>query len=191
MKRKKKGENEYYLSLLFRGLAILVVTLNFNLIYTIFTPITVYLSYYLTSLFYDTIQIGNSIGVGGIGFNIINACVAGAAYYLLFLLILGLKDLSFKKGIKMLLSGFAILLVANVLRIFLLIVLNIEFGENYFEAVHLAFWNFISGIFIFLIWIFLVKKFKERDIPYWSDIKYLYSKSSLKNSKSKVNKRHN
>ena len=85
---KKRKISNYYSDLFIRLFAILVVTLNFNLFYVVLTPITLYLSYFFANLFYNAIIVGNSIGIEGWGFNIIDACVAGAAYYLLFLLIL-------------------------------------------------------------------------------------------------------
>ena len=188
-KNLKKGKtNNYYSDLFIRLFGILLVTLNFNLFYVILTPITLYLSYFLANLFYDAVIVGNSIGVNGFGFNIIDACVAGAAYYLLFLLVMGLKECSWIKRAKMFFSGALILLVVNVIRILILILLNIELGHNYFEAVHLVFWNFMSGVFIFLIWIFLIKRFKAGGVPFLSDIKYLFSNSLFKRNKSKVKK---
>ena len=187
---KKRKTNNYYSDLFIRLLGILLVTLNFNLFYVILTPITLYLSYFLANLFYNAVIVGSAIGVDGFGFNIINACVAGAAYYLLFLFVMGLKDCSWTKRVKMFFSGAFILLAVNVIRIFILMVLNLELGHSYFEAVHLIFWNFMSGIFIFLIWIFLVKKFKAGGIPFLSDIRFLFDNSLLKRNKSKVKKRN-
>jgi exosortase/archaeosortase family protein len=185
---KKRKISNYYSDLFIRLFAILVVTLNFNLFYVVLTPITLYLSYFFANLFYNAIIVGNSIGIEGWGFNIIDACVAGAAYYLLFLLIIGLKKCSWTKRIKMFVSGALILLAVNVIRIMILIFLNLELGHSYFEAVHLVFWNFMSGAFIFLIWVFLVKKFKAEGVPFLSDIKYLFENSLLKRNKSKIKK---
>ena len=84
--------------------------------------------------------------------------------------------------------GSLLILAMNLLRIIILIVLDIEFGKDYFDAVHLLFWNFVSGIYIALVWIFLVKKFKVSMVPYYSDLKYFFDKSLLKRSKSKINK---
>jgi exosortase/archaeosortase family protein len=186
--RKRKKNANYYSDLFIRLFAILLVTINFNLFYVVLAPITLYLSYFIINIFYDAVIIGHSIGVSGFGFNIIDACVAGAAYYLLFFLTIGLKDSSWTKRAKMFFSGALILLVVNVLRIFTLVFLNLEFGRSYFEAVHLLFWNFMSGIFIFLIWLFLIKKFKVDGIPFLLDIKYLFENSLLKRNKPKVKK---
>ena len=76
--------------------------------------------------------------------------------------------------------GSLLILGMNLLRIIILIVLDVEFGKDYFDAVHLIFWNFVSGVYIALVWIFLVKKFKVSKIPYYSDLKYFYKKSFLR-----------
>jgi exosortase/archaeosortase family protein len=179
---------KYYYSLITRFLLALVVTLNYPLFYVILAPITLYLSYFILNLFYDTILIGSSIGVNGLGFKFIEACVAPAAYYLLFVLIIGLKDLDWKSGLKMFFYGSLLILAMNVLRIIILIVLDVEFGKSYFDAVHLVFWTFLSGLYVALVWIFLVKRFRVRKIPFYSDLNYFYKKSLLKRSKTKVNK---
>jgi exosortase/archaeosortase family protein len=173
----------YYKNLLIRFLVALIVTLNYSMIYIVLTPVTIYLTYLILNLFYNVLVIDNSIGINGIGFKFIRACIAGAAYYLLFLLIIGLKDINWKKRLNMLLTGSLLILVMNIIRIVVLIVLAVEFGKNYFDAVHLIFWNFVSGAYIALVWIFLVKAFKVDKIPFYSDIKFLYDQSSLKNRK--------
>ena len=173
----------YYSNLIIRFLIALIVTLNYNLFYVILMPITVYLSYFILNLFYSPLLIGNSIGINNIGYNFIGACVASAAYYLLFILIIGIKQLNWKRGLKMFFVGSLLILAMNVLRVVILIVLSTEFGKNYFDAVHLIFWNFVSGVYVAFVWIFLVKKFKVDKIPFYSDLKYLYKKSLFKQTK--------
>jgi exosortase/archaeosortase family protein len=173
----------YYKNLIIRFLVILVISLNFIWFYVVLTPITIYLSYLLVGLFYSVVLVGDSLGINGIGFKFVEACVAGAAYYLLLLLVIGLKDISWIRRAKMFLLGGLLLLAVNLLRVFILIVLDLELGKNYFDAVHLIFWNFVSAIAVVLIWIFLVKKFKIESIPFVSDIKYFYERSLLKKRK--------
>ncbi|MBT3690681.1 pacearchaeosortase [Candidatus Woesearchaeota archaeon] len=180
--------NKYYYQLIMRFLIILIVTFGYSAFYVSLAPITIYLSYFLLNLFYDAVLIRNSIGVEDMGFRFIEACVAPAAYYLLFVLVIGLKDLEWKKGLKMFLLGCLLILGMNLLRIIILVILNVEFGTNYFDLVHLILWNFVSGIYIAIVWIFLVKKFKVDKIPYYSDLKYFYEKSFLKKKKAKIKK---
>ncbi len=186
MRKKRKKKDSYIIDLIIRVLALIFVSLNFGVFYFVFSPITVYLSYFLTKIFYDSVLIGNTIGIGTVGFNFIEACVAGAAYYLLFILVMGIKDIKWLDRLKVFVVGVLLILTMNLIRVLVLIILNVELGENYFDAVHLVFWNFLSGIFIALVWIFLVKKYKLGEIPYYADIKYLYGKSLLKKRKAKV-----
>ena len=184
--------NKYYNNLVIRFIMLLIVTVGYPLFYTILLPITLYPSYFILNLFYDVLIIGNSLGINNIGFKFIEACVAGAAYYLLFLLVIGTKDLSWKKGLKMFFLGVLLILGMNVLRISILVNIAVELGKNYFDSVHLLFWNFVSGIYIAIVWIILVKLFKVKKIPYYSDLKYFYDKSLLKKrKKSKVKRRNN
>jgi exosortase/archaeosortase family protein len=185
MKEKKRKSN-YLVDLIIRLLALIFVSLNFGVFYFVFTPITVYLSYFLTKIFYDSVLIGNTIGIGSVGFNFIEACIAGAAYYLLFILIMGIKEIKWLDRLKVFVVGALLILGMNLIRVLVLIMLNVELGKNYFDAVHLVFWNFLSGVFIALVWIFLVKKYKLGEIPYFEDIKYLYNNSFLKKRKSEV-----
>ncbi|MDP6642009.1 MAG: pacearchaeosortase, partial [Candidatus Nanoarchaeia archaeon] len=104
---------------------------------------------------------------------IISACVATSAYHLLFGLVIFTKDIKLKTSIYLVLFGSIAIFLANILRIDLLIYIFLEFGKNFFEKVHLFLWQFVSSIYVALIWIFLVKKFKIKTIPIYSDIKHL------------------
>ena len=55
--------------------------------YFIFTPLTIYPVYFLLSLFLDTSLIGNIILIGEFPIELIPACIAGSAYYLLLILV--------------------------------------------------------------------------------------------------------
>jgi hypothetical protein len=73
----------------------------------------------------------------------------------------------------------------NILRIDLLIAAFVSLGKEWFDTIHLVFWKFVSGVYVALVWIFLSKKYKIRSIPIYTDIKYLYNKSFLKNRSEK------
>lgn len=180
MMEKPKRKSNYLVDLIIRLLVLIFVSLNFGVFYVVLSPITIYLSYFLTKIFYDPVLIGNAIGIGNVGFNFVEACVAGAAYYLLFLLVMGIKEIKWINRLKVFVVGSLLVLGMNLIRVLVLIILNVELGKNYFDAVHLVFWNFLSGAFIAIVWIFLVKKYKLGEIPYYADIKYLYGKSLLK-----------
>lgn len=178
----------YHKELIIRFFIILIVTLCYPLFFVVLAPITIYITYLLLNIFYEVILIGNSIGIGYYAYNFIEACIAPAAYYLLFVLIMGIKGLKWKKGVNMFLLGSLLILGMNIIRIIVLILLNVELGKAYFDAIHMVFWNFLSGIYIAIVWIFLVKKYKIGEIPYWDDLSHFYNKSLLKRNKSKVKK---
>lgn len=159
------------------GIAVLV-TLFYPFYILFLAPLTLYGSAYLLklagySVLIDLANMKFLVGCGTI--EIISACVAVSAYYLLFLLVVFTKDLGLKKSLKVFFTGALILYLANILRIGFLTVILIESGKTWFDMLHLAFWYFVSGLFVALTWIFLVLKFKIKNIPAYSDIKYLYS----------------
>lgn len=139
-------------------------------------PLTVYPSYFLINLFYDIQLVGNSFFIENSVINVVPACIAVIAYALLFLLIIFTKDLSFIKSVKIFFVGGLLILAMNVLRTVLLSVILVEFGSNLFEDVHLLFWNFVSGAYVAFVWIFLVFRFKIKEIPIYGDLKYLYKR---------------
>ena len=165
-------------NLIVRVIIAIVVTSVYNFFYNIFTPATVYGSWILLKLFgYSGSIIGNVMTIRNANFIFIEACIALAAYYLLFLLVIFTKDLSLKQSIKLLVIGSGLILIMNVIRIDLLIILFLEAGKMYFDFIHMVFWKFIAGIYVALVWIFLSKRFKIKTIPFYSDLKELYGKS--------------
>ncbi len=173
---------KYPEKLLLRVLIIFLLFLIYDYVYIIALPITTYLSFIFLNIFqYSPTLANNAISIGNTNFNFIPACVALPAYYLLLLLILTTKDLDFKKSAKILAYGSILILAMNIIRIDLLIAAFISLGKHWFDSIHLVFWKFVSGIYVALVWIFLSKKYKIKTIPVYSDIKYLYEKSILKN----------
>lgn len=157
-------------------LRVILCFIPLQLFYIIFTPITVYSTYFLLKL-YNPSLIGDTITIGSSQFDIVSACVAGFVYLLLLMLVLLTKNIKLLTRIKMILLGFLLLLVFNILRIDFLIFLTLNYGVEAFESVHMLFWNLFSGAFVAVIWIVLVSIFKIKDIPIYSDLKYLYKKS--------------
>ena len=173
---------KYLEKLSLRILIILLLFLIYDYIYLIALPITTYLSFiFLKLLQYSPTLLNNSISINNTTFSFIPACVALPAYYLLLILILTTKDLDFKKSTKLFFFGSLLILVMNILRIDLLIAAFISFGKHWFDTLHLVFWKFVSGIYVALVWIFLTRIYKIKSIPAYTDIKYLYEKSILKN----------
>ncbi len=110
---------------------------------------------------------------------IIEACVAGSAYYLILIFNLALPKIKLHKRLKMISFAFIVLLFINILRIFSL---SLMFAGDFylFDMAHKLFWYLGSIIFVVGIWFAEVKLFKIKEIPIYSDIKLLYKKSNLK-----------
>lgn len=181
-KKRKKSDKEFY-KLLLRYIFLIAVAIpNLWLFYKIFTPLTIYPAYFLFNIFFGATLLGNTILVGGkscFPIEIIPACVAGAAYYLLLIFNLSIPNIKIKKRLSMIIFAFGTLLIANILRIFILGFMFIS-ESAYFDITHKITWNLLSGIFIALIWIAEVKIFKIKEIPIYSDLRFLYKASSLK-----------
>lgn len=144
---------------------------NFYLIYKTLTPLTVNTVNFILSFFTNPNLIGNTISLpGGATLKIINACVAGSAFYLLLLLALTTSDIKPKIRIKMIFFSFVIFFTLNILRILILIPM---IGRPYFEAVHWFFWNILSTIIVVAIWLGVIKFYKIKTIPVYSDLKYI------------------
>lgn len=169
---------DYRLNLLIRGgLAVLI---PYNLLLYIFKPLTLYINYVLLYIVgYNPIISFDSILVGKTTLIFAPACIAVSAYYLLLLLVLFTKCIVFKKRIYCFLLGSLLILILNVIRIFILSLLVINYHQEWFELIHMLFWYAVSGVYVALIWIFLVHKFKIKSIPIYSDLEYLYKKSIL------------
>ena len=169
---------EYYKNLGTRVL--LAFLLNPVVFYFIFAPITLFLSYLILLGYHPIVSFAeNTILIKGTLLNFVKGCIAPSAYYLLTLLVLFSKDISWKKRAKVWFIGAMLLLGMNLLRISIVVFVLLNFGKNGFDAIHIFFWEFVSTIYVFLVWIFLIKKFKIKGIPVYDDIKILYEKSIL------------
>jgi len=154
---------------------VLVAIPNLWLFYLIFTPLTAYPVYWLLSLPYDASILSNNIILinQAISIELVEACIAGAAYYLLLILNLSTPKIKIKKRIKILLLAFASFLIVNILRIFFLSLFAVS-GSSFFDITHMIFWYALSTIFVVAIWFAEVKAFKIKDIPFYSDLRFLY-----------------
>ncbi len=166
---------KYEFDLILRvALALLLGIFN-NIFYVVFTPLTLFYSWFLLDAFHPSILIGNTIHTSyGISLKFIDACTAGAAYLLLFLLILLTKGIDWKVRFEMMAWGSIAFLVANIARIGVLFYILFVYGQNMFDSVHLIFWKIVSTVIVFAIWVWLIKKFKIKTIPVYSDVKYLW-----------------
>ena len=175
-----KKENRQVTDIILRYLLILLSTFNgFFVFYFLMTPLTVIFSSLIIDLFYDAIISGNNLMVQGVSINIVDSCVAGAAYFLLFFLNMSIPNIKLSRRFEMILVSFSILLLANVLRIFFLTFWLVR-GYANFELIHNFLWHFVSIAFVLIIWFGEVKFYKINKFPGYSDIKFIFSKSLLK-----------
>ena len=147
---------------------------NLYLFYLIFTPLTIYVIYFLLDLFMDVSLVGNSIIFSGCtSIEIIGACVAGSAYYLLLILNLSVPKIKLKQRIQMIAFAFSSLFLLNIIRILILSLLLVS-NSPIFDATHKIFWYALSTIFVVGLWFYEVKLFKIKSIPIYSDLKFLF-----------------
>ncbi len=149
-------------------LTIIILIIPINIFYILLLKPTLYLS----SIPFNTIITQDSLIINSIRFIFIPACIATAAYYLFTILTL-LTNINLKKTIKLLVSGFLLIFIANIIRIIILIQLYITKNIQLFNTLHFFFWNIVSTIYIVIIWIILTKTLKIKEIPVYSYIKHI------------------
>ncbi len=168
--------NFQFLDLVVRYVLIFLAGLNgLFLFYFIFSPLTFKLSALFFSFFgsVKTFYALNLILFNQTAIELIGACVAGSAYYLLFILAISTRNVLFKKRLLILLFTFSLLLLFNILRI---VIMGLIAGSKFFDEVHMLFWYFISIFFVVCIWFLAVKIFKIKEIPVYSDVKFLLAR---------------
>lgn len=162
-----------------RYLIIVLIALpNLFLFYYIFTPLTIYPLFGLFKVLFGNVSLtGNVFLIGNLSIEIIKACVAGSSYYLLFILNLSIPKTPLKKRLNMILFSFTFLLILNIMRIFILSLILVYFPQtpSLFDITHRLFWYFGATIFVVLVWFIQVKKFNIKEIPIYSDIRYLFN----------------
>lgn len=181
-----KNTDKTILGLFARYLFLVLVAFpSFWIFYFIFTPLTVYPVHFLLNLFFNASLFSQTIIIVSqkISIELIEACIAGSAYYLLLILNLSTPGIKAKTRIYITLLSFSSFLIVNVLRIFLLSILAIS-KSSLFGIAHIVFWYLLSTIFIVGIWFAQVKIFKIKNIPLYTDMKFLYSQSIIKKRKS-------
>ncbi|MCR4327161.1 MAG: pacearchaeosortase [Nanoarchaeota archaeon] len=174
-KRLKKG-----LEILFRYLFVLFISFfAIEVIYDIFLPLTKYPVFYFLDIFFEAFLILDSIIIGDYTLEIFGACVASSAYFLFFILNLATPGIEISKRVKMILFSFLVFLVINIIRIIFLGVLFVN-ASPYFDFFHKLLWYAGSTVLVVGVWFFEVKFFKIKEIPFYTDLKYLYNHSTLK-----------
>jgi len=173
----KKTEDPYkkynIFLILLRYLIALGLILTLPVIYKILTPATVYPVAFLLNIIYNQVEVvKNLILINGVtAIEIISSCVAGSAFLLLIILNLAVP-MKPRKRFLSLLSSLIILYVLNILRIFFFSIL-LEINFTYFDFTHKLFWYALSIVFVIAIWFFIVYLSRIREVPVYSDIRYI------------------
>lgn len=153
-------------------LLVLLALGNLYLFYIIFTPLTVYpVSWILHQAYGAVLLEGNVLFLNGHYVEIITACIAGAAYYLLVILNLT-TPMNFRKRLVSLAFLLLAFLILNILRIIAFAAL-LESGSLYFNLAHEAVWYFGSTLLVIFIWFANILIFRIRGIPVYSDVMYV------------------
>ncbi len=157
---------------------------NLYIFNIILKPLNYDLLYFVLSIFGRTAIIGEYILARGTLIELIPACLASSAFYLLFILLMSIQEIKPLKRVALVLSAFLTLFILNFLRIIILIIF---IGSPSFEALHWTLWHIISTLFVVGIWFAIIKLEKIKSRPFYSDLKFLYG--SIKNSKKSKGKR--
>lgn len=147
-----------------------------NILYTLFTPLTVYSVYGILHQLGETVLLSSTLLLfNGSYIELIPACIGGLAYFLLLALVLA-TPLSWKRTIYLLITLWISFLVINILRIVVFAVLVTE-GYRYFNQAHMLVWILGGTLFVVLIWIMITRLFKIQAIPFYTDVLFLKNKT--------------
>ena len=150
-----------------RYFVVFIVGLGDLFLLTLFlSPATVGVVYWILKMFGEVIFESGVFYFNGFDFEIIGACIATSAYYLLFLLVMITQKIELKKRLLMLGCGFLSLFLLNVSRILIMISL---YWSSVFADVHWWLWHIFSIIFVVGIWFLMVKIFRIKSTPFWDD----------------------
>lgn len=161
----------YKWQLIYRMGIAFFLAIFFNWFYVLFKPLTLYPSYWILNLFTDATLLSNGIVKDQYFLNFVDACIAASAYFLLALLILFTDGITLRNRIYMFLLCSFMILSFNIFRIEILFYILFNYGTNIFHSIHILFWKFLSTLYVFLTWIFLIKVFNVKAIPVYSDYK--------------------
>jgi exosortase/archaeosortase family protein len=169
MKKKDKNYGFFY-GIFLRYFILLLSALLFYspLFYNTLLVLTIYPTNFLLGIFYNSGVSFNTIFIGSKSIEIIDACVAVSAYFLLFAL--NLLTPNIRKRVYSIIFSFILLLLFNILRISMLSMLFIN-QYAYFEVVHKVLWYSLNLLAVIGIWFLTAYLFKVKSIPVYSDFK--------------------
>ncbi|HLC31634.1 MAG TPA: pacearchaeosortase [Candidatus Nanoarchaeia archaeon] len=148
---------------------ILIALPHLELMYVLATPPTLLTVKLLLSLFYGATAAGTQFNLNGTIIEMVPACIAGAAYYLLLVLNLSIP-LQTPQRAKLLIYTMGGFFLFNIARIVLFAGLLTSYF-TLFDLAHKLVWYGGSTLFVILLWFFSLKKLHIKEIPFYTDIK--------------------
>ena len=169
----KKDIEVRILDILVRYFLIIISVFVLPLFYAPLKFLTIYSLYFIMQFFYKITVDGNVLSflISGkvLNVEIIDACVAGSAFFLLLILNLATRSITFIKRIYLFFLDIFLLFLANIIRLIIIIPLYLN-GSAFFPIAHKIFWYELSVIFVILIWLFGTWVFRIREVPVYSDV---------------------
>ena len=148
------------------------------IIYFIFTPATIFPSFFVLKEIYGAVLNGNVISFAHGEIALVSACIAGSAYYLLLVLNLS-TPMEIKKRVKSILFLLVSFLFINIIRIVVFSYLLYS-GFEYFDIAHKAAWYFGSTVMVIILWFINIHIFNIKDIPIYTDFSGLIKETRKK-----------
>src|SRR3989344_1309891 len=174
-----KGETY---SLIIRYLVLIVLAFgNLWLLNELLKPLTAYGSYLVLSLFSNAYLNGNIIMFNGLAVELVPACIAASAYFLLLVINLT-TPMKGKTRAKSIIFSLTAFLIINIIRIVVFAVL-FYWEFSYFDVLHRATWYFLSTLMLVAVWFGTVKIFKIKEIPVYSDVRRILKDLKGKNKR--------
>lgn len=174
-----KIEDFWILDILIRYVLAGLSLFSIPLFYLIFKPLTVWLVWFFLGIFYPVSINGNFLIFNQASVEIIDACIAGSAYFLLLILNLLTREIKILKRISIFLFCFLSLFLLNVIRLLILIPLFLN-NSVWFDLTHKIFWFGLSVVFVALIWFLAIRIFRISKVPVYSDVAFIWSKMKNK-----------
>lgn len=155
-----------------RYAVILLAGVNIHVFNAILSTPTIKVFAFVLRPFFDIVVANNFIYARGVITQIAPSCLVGQAFFVLFMLVFATADLKPKRRLAVLAFSFTALFVLNIARMFVLILI---IHKPYFNTAHWIGQYIASTVFVVSIWIAAVHLLKIMKIPFYSDLKSLYS----------------
>jgi exosortase/archaeosortase family protein len=142
-----------------------------SLVSNILLLLTLYPAGFVIGLFADVAIRGSVLFIGPLAIELVPACLAVSAYFLLIALNLLTPMPSKKRTFSLIFSVLAILII-NILRVVCMTAIRLN-NPELFQAVHFIIWYVLSTVFVIAVWFLTVYLFRIKDIPFYTDFKRL------------------